>query len=151
MHYHVDNYMNKICKTHDSSISAILKENKLEVTTPRLLLLDIFEHATRPLTIKNIQKNLSRQMDTATIYRNLESLLSSKIIKSVSLDPKEIYYELTDLDHHHHIVCENCGKIVDIENCDLKPLQKNIARSAKFATINRHSLEFFGICQTCTK
>lgn len=111
--------------------------------------MDILKHAKKPLNVKQISKALGRIVDPVTLYRNIESLENLGIIKQVRLLGREAYYELTG-EHHHHIVCENCGKVSDVKTCAVS-LPKSSAKTAGFAKVNRHSLEFFGLCTSCVK
>lgn len=139
--------MSKLCKLHNQSIQQNLKKQGLKVTPSRLELLDIFEHAKEPLTINTLLKKLDSKPDLTTLYRNVEVLQKLGIITEVKFSSKEAYYELAGR-HHHHIICESCGKVSDIENCKID-LPNNIFKKAGFKTINHHSLEFFGLCKTC--
>jgi Fur family ferric uptake transcriptional regulator len=109
--------------------------------------------ATKPLSAGDIQKQLVHKMDKVTLYRALEDFAISKIIAKINLQDTATYYEFLHEDHHHHhIVCEKCGKIEDIKNCNQHDIQKEVINSSKsFKIINSHSLEFFGICNTCRK
>ena len=51
--------------------------------------------------------------------------------------------------HHHHLVCTNCGKTVEIESPSESWL-KGISDKYGF-TIERHTLEVFGLCEDCRK
>lgn len=57
------------------------------------------------------------------------------------------YECIFDRHHHHHIVCRTCGKIENVEACILGELEKMLAQ--KGYTDLSHSLEFFGVCESC--
>ena len=60
------------------------------------------------------------------------------------------YYELMQNgDHHHHLVCTNCSKVVDLASCDFLKLDKQALKKAGFAKFYEHVLEFFGLCLSC--
>jgi Fur family transcriptional regulator, ferric uptake regulator len=50
--------------------------------------------------------------------------------------------------HHHHLVCTGCSRVVEIEECFPEELEQKIASGNGFASIS-HKLEFFGICPEC--
>lgn len=131
----------------------LLREHGYRITPARIALLTFLSHSKKPLSAGEIQKQMNYTMDKVTLYRALEDFATSKIIGRVNLQDAAMYYEFLHEDyHHHHIVCEKCGKIEDIENCNQSNLQKEILKhSDSFASINSHSLEFFGICKTCAK
>jgi Fur family ferric uptake transcriptional regulator len=92
-------------------------------------------------------------MDKVTLYRALEDFSKSKIVAKINLQDVAVYYEFLHTDHHHHhIVCEKCGKLEDIEHCSPLVLEKEILKHSKsFSSIASHSLEFFGVCKACSK
>ena len=140
----------KNCKKHKSKNISKLKRNQLKITQVRLALLDVLEHAEKPLSVKDIKKTLGvSKADTATIYRNLEALKKLGVVLQVELNRGEAFFELADREHHHHVICEICGKICDVPKFHPKTLEENALKSSGFARIKRHSLEFFGICKEC--
>ena len=55
-------------------------------------------------------------------------------------------------EHKGEIICTDCGTVESFDNCDIKNLSKNVlGKSSKFKAINQHSLEFFGVCESCAK
>jgi Fe2+ or Zn2+ uptake regulation protein len=123
------------------------------VTEKRVKLLELLAKAERPLSLEEIQKKVGKIMDRTTLYRALESLLEKKIIKTVDFGDKDDRYELNDENrHHHHIICQQCKKIEEIEDCAVEDSLLNFAKKSKqFSSIDNHSLEFFGICKDCSK
>ncbi len=129
----------------------LLKANGLKSTNPRLLFLHFLDKAKSPLSATEMQEILNQyDVNLATIYRTIESLLEVNIIRTVNLRHDHNHYELVKT-HHHHAICESCGKVVDISECDLTNLQSQIKKMANFKQINSHALEFFGICNECFK
>jgi Fur family ferric uptake transcriptional regulator len=131
----------------------LLREHEYRITPARIALLTFLSRSKKPLTTRDIQKDMSYKMDKVTLYRALEDFSKSKIVGKINLQDTATYYEfIHDDHHHHHIVCEKCGKIEDIESCNQTNLQREILKYSKsFTAINSHSLEFFGVCKTCSK
>lgn len=128
----------------------LLKENGLKITPARLFILGILLHSKKPLSIIDIAKKLNtKSVDTATLYRNAEALESLGLLKKILIDNKRAYYELNSPDHHHHLICKNCGKIRDVKNCNLTISEKELLNATGFSKITDHSLEFFGVCNQC--
>lgn len=145
-------YMQKQCATHDKKIVSQLQGLGLKSTPTRRRLLDIFEHAQTPLSIKQLSRQLGRAAaDPATIYRNVVALTKLGLIKELHLSTKVAYYEMSDSAHHHHIVCQRCGTIADIAGCDLVPFEQSVLKYSRFKKVTAHSLEFFGICTVCAQ
>ncbi len=127
----------------------LLHEAGFKATPARLALLDLFKKTGKPVSIKYIQEHLrTKDTDQATVYRMVNALLQSGIVKYVDLKHGHGHYELASSSHHHHVICEKCGKIQDV-SCDTKTLQAKILKSSGFSKINDHSLEFFGLCTSC--
>ena len=62
------------------------------------------------------------------------------------LTPTAIYEKV----HHHHLICSNCGKVVDFPSCELEEAQQSLSKQTGFR-IDGHLLEFIGLCQACQK
>ena len=140
--------MDKSCIKHSTESSAQLKAGGLKITPARLSLLDILKHAKKPLSIKEISKILGGP-DLVTLYRNIESLMDLKLVNQINLKDWQAYFELNDSkQHHHHIICTNCGKMEDVEIKEVK-LDKTFLKKHGFAKVTDHSLEFFGLCSKC--
>lgn len=130
--------------------ASLLRDRGLKATPARVAVLSLFSVNAKPLSIQNILDQIkSASADQATIYRITEAFKTAGLIREVNLEHGHAHFELNTKEHHHHIVCERCGKVVDISNCDLDQLQKEVLKKSGFHTIHRHSLEFFGICQQC--
>lgn len=126
-----------------------LKEFGLKATQPRLAILDTLNASQIPLSAREIHRKVkSANADQATIYRNLQTLAAAGLIRRVNFQHDHNHYELAG-HHHHHAICENCGKVVDISKCDIAGLEKQVLAVSGFAQINSHALEFFGLCKNC--
>lgn len=142
--------MKNICKTHFTESKQELKTSGLKVTTPRLEILDAFKHSPTPLNVKQLIKKLSSKPDIATLYRNIETLITLGLIKQINLSSREQFFELAARGHHHHLVCKNCGKLEDIQITE-PTIPKAILKKHGFAQITDHTMEFFGLCANCSK
>ncbi|WP_335341409.1 transcriptional repressor [Bifidobacterium oedipodis] len=83
----------------------------------------------------------------ATVYRQLNALADTGEADTVRLDGQQLFRLCGDDGHHHHLVCKNCGKTVEIESPSESWL-KGIADKYDF-TIENHTLEVFGLCADC--
>lgn len=138
------------CSAHISMLKDKLRSNSLKITPARLEVLDILTHTKKPISINDISKKL-KDTDLATLYRTFETLKELGLATQVDFQHGHAHYELATREHHHHLVCQKCGKVVDISKCDTTTLEKQALKISKFAKINAHSLEFFGICKSCYK
>ena len=138
--------MLKVCVIHNEKIIKALKSGKVKITPIRVKLLDALEHAKEPARVKDLVKAVGS--DIVSVYRNLEILLGLGLVAQVFLDQKEAYFELKS-GHHHHAVCSNCGRVVDIHDLGHKKLDQEALMASGFSSIRGHSLEFFGLCNKC--
>lgn len=128
----------------DASDKALLKSKGLRATPSRLTVLSALRRAKKPASVQDLlERRELRGMDTVTVYRALEAFVIAGIARQVNLRHGHADYELA-LGHHHHAVCESCGRVEDIGGCEV-----NVRVSEAFPVINDHALELFGVCRTC--
>jgi Fur family ferric uptake transcriptional regulator len=127
-----------------------LRAAGLKVTPARLSVLDVFSRNQKPLSMKKLVNAVKGQrIDQATVYRVVKSLLVVDLIRPVELRHGHAHYELVDnKKHHHHIVCDNCGKIEDITVPGEARLLARIQKSHQYQ-LRDHAVEMFGLCRNC--
>lgn len=126
-----------------------LKSLGYRITGPRKLILDALSGCPQTAAeIKNKIMLKHMDVDAATIYRTLEVLVDLGVVRKVNLANNSASFELlSGDDHHHHLVCNKCGKIEDI--CmDESTLLCSVTKHTKFK-VQDHTLEFFGLCTNC--
>ena len=129
-----------------------LKQGGFKVTKSRLAVLRVLAATKQPLSVQTIIKRLSgSDADQATVYRMLTALTEANILRRIDFEHGHAHYELFDDQDHHHVVCTNCHRIEDVRDCNVSSMADQILKQSKFAEINRHSLEFFGLCQECKR
>src|SRR6266478_1367997 len=103
------------CKQHILGLRTMLRQNNLKATPARLGLLDVFEHIKKPISVDDLARKLrGSNVDTATLYRNVDSLESLGVLKKIRFNDRKSYYELETGKHHHHLICSKCGRIEDV-------------------------------------
>jgi Fur family peroxide stress response transcriptional regulator len=134
-----------------SDFKQILNDLGLKITPQRTSVLEVLSDLKKPITIQEIFLHLKKKnIDLVTIYRTITSLEKVGLVKRVDLRQDAVFYEL-NMNHHHHIVCTNCGTMEDFEICEMEKLSKKIAsKSHKFKTIVEHNFELFGLCNSCS-
>ena len=86
-----------------------------------------------------------------TIYRTLEILTKLGLICEVHAGGNcRSYLMRRPSEHHHHLICSNCGTVIDFTDCDLGELEQRLTEETGFK-INGHLLEFLGQCENCLK
>ncbi len=127
-----------------------LEQSGLRSTKARIGILSILGEEQKPIDVMSLRKKLKAKKidaDEATVYRILDMFTKKRIVHRIELGEGKFRYELPR-EHHHHLICEHCGRIEDIEECKLTSIEKKIAKDKKF-TIHHHALEFFGLCAKC--
>lgn len=134
-----------------TDLSTTLSGHHLKVTEARIALIDLISHAKAPVDaqflIENLQMKL--QIDRVTVFRILNILTEHGILRKLEFGEGKARYELPSTEHHH-LICESCGVIEDVSDCNIGALEKDISEKKNFH-IKRHSLEFFGLCKKCYK
>lgn len=125
-----------------------LQEHGIKKTSQRVSILDyLIQNRIHP-SADTIAQGLA--MNLTTVYNTLEVLVSIDlvyVIDSIQDGKKHFDY----FGHpHYHVVCRNCGKIVDGENIDMHEFP-TLAREASHYLIEQSSLEFTGLCEDCQK
>jgi Fur family ferric uptake transcriptional regulator len=106
---------------------------------------------THPLTIAELYRRLGRtRAHLASVYRAVRALCDLGILTRVDQVAEGQRYELADpyQKHHHHLICQACGKIEDLEYCALPGMEKKIRDLTRFRVI-KHEVRFLGICGAC--
>lgn len=125
-----------------------LKAHGYRLTKPRQEIFAVLKHKPQSVTEILVQLHEKKlKIDKVTVYRTLENFVKIGLVAETQFKDGVSVYELADHEHHHHVLCENCGQIEDI--ClDENLLLKTAKKSSSFL-IKSHRLEFFGLCQKC--
>lgn len=129
-----------------------LREAELKATPARLAVLKLLETSSEPLDTATIIDALKRQdikADPATVFRIINLFTDKGLTHKIQLNEGKFRYERTGEDHHH-LICERCARIEDISDCNIHELENDIKRKKGFL-VRHHSLEFFGVCQSCQR
>lgn len=136
------------------------RENVPRWTVPREVILNLLSRTSRHMSAKDIYGSLCSMypgIGLTTIYRTLELLYRLGLVQKVTAGDGQSRYELKSgekEDHHHHLICTKCGKIIDYrdflqEELELvKKTEETLARKHHFL-IQDHNIEFLGLCEKC--
>jgi len=138
-----------ICNRHNQEFRIALRQARLKATPIRLGMLEAFAHQPKPVSIRDLTARLPQSADVVTLYRNAESLCKLGLLNRVRLWDKKEYFEFAHKAHHHHLVCTSCGKVSDVGDCKVQIIPNKVLKTAGFAKIKNHQLEFFGLCKQC--
>ena len=135
-----------------SDFKDVLKKEGLKVTPQRIAVLEeiIKDKGHREsediyMAIKSRKTHVSR----ATVYRTLDILVQHGFARKLNLGDGRARYETKiDSPHHDHMICNNCGKIIEFVNYEIEKIQEEIAKHHQFK-LQQHIHQLFGICKEC--
>jgi Fur family transcriptional regulator, ferric uptake regulator len=97
---------------------------------------------------KRLQRRKAR-ISKATVYRTVALLSECRILREVFHSPQGARYEhVYGHEHHEHMICLACGKVIEFSSPGLERIQEKACRESKFEPV-RHHLEILGYCQRC--
>ena len=133
------------------SCSKILQEKGYRLTPQRIMILEALHNASQHISAEEIYGIVRAKYPYAnisTIYRTLELLKELGLVTEIDLDDGRIRYHLTEKGHHHHLICNQCGAIIDLPEQILVPLEEVLLNDYKFKADLKH-LAVFGLCDKC--
>lgn len=122
----------------------------IKKTPARMGILEFLSGSESPVDVSQISlflKEKKLNTNKVTVYRIIDVLYKNGFIDRLEFGEGKFRYEIKKADHHHFI-CEKCGDISDISDCNIEVLEHHIAQK-KGLLVKRHSLEFFGLCKNC--
>jgi Fe2+ or Zn2+ uptake regulation protein len=127
----------------------ILKDHGIKVTPQRLDILRFLEtHHTHP-TAEEIYNGLKKEnpgLSKTTVYNTIQSLKEHGLLHSLNLESNEARFDSV-INHHHHLLCSECGKIIDIDvACPFT--KERIAGGHRIDEVHGY---FKGVCSDCLK
>jgi Fur family ferric uptake transcriptional regulator len=91
----------------------------------------------------------TKTVSRATIYRTLELLVDSGVVGRVRIGESGYRYErLRAGDHHDHLICNECGRVIEFREPRIESLQEDVAERYGFVLVS-HSHQMRGICRNC--
>lgn len=137
-------------------INLILKRKGYRPSKIRDKIITYFNKSSAPLSANELINKTRKDNLTpnkTTIYRELEKLLNENIISEVDLHDGLKRYEFFREANlgHYHLVCNSCGQIECIDIPKALDLMCSYIEETKNFKIEKHSLEFFGLCARCCK
>ena len=121
------------------------------LTPQRLMILGAVEEADSHISAEEIYAQVRArypQINISTVYRTLELLKELELVTEISLGDGRVRYHCMGKGHHHHLVCQKCGAIIDVEESILNPLWAEIQQKYNFK-VNMKHVAFFGLCAKC--
>jgi len=138
----------------EKKIERELRRHGHKITPQRRMVISAIVQSHEHLTPSAIHQRVRSEhpgIGLVTIYRTLEMLAGLGLICETHAGGScRSYLMRWPSEHHHHLICSDCGKVVDFTDCDLAGLERRLAKETSFK-INGHLLEFLGQCRSCHK
>lgn len=131
-----------------------LRDAGYKLTTARLTVLHVLEQENGHLTSTDILDRvnaLNPDIGRASVFRALDLFTKLWIIRPTFIDSSMTpAYVLLPGGHHHHIICTNCNRIIEFDDCGLGTLTKQLEEQMHVQLMG-HLLEFYGLCESCSE
>jgi Fur family transcriptional regulator, ferric uptake regulator len=124
----------------------------LRKTAQRDLILEIFLRTEDHLTSEDLYWLVQKQdpsVGHTTVYRTLKLLTEAGLAREVRFGDNKTYYEHHfKHEHHDHMICAECGKVIEFVSAEIEILQEQMADKFGFK-LSHHSLRMWGTCSEC--
>lgn len=132
----------------NSAFNELLTMARVSKTKPRQRVFKALKSAG-PLTMNQLLE-LVNDVDRVSVYRTVSLFEKLSIVQRINIGNK-YQLELTDkfAEHHHHLSCRSCGKIIEINETTLESYIQKIAGQYGFSAQD-HQVEIQGLCQACS-
>jgi len=131
-----------------------LQKKGLKRTAQRDLILDIFLRTEEHLSSEDLYRLVQKEDPTVgqtTVYRTLKLLSEAGLAREVRFGDNRTHYEHNyKHQHHDHMICSDCGRIIEFFSAELEGIQDKMAAKHKFQ-ITQHLLRIIGICAECRR
>jgi len=129
-----------------------LKNKGLLHSKQREQILDVFLRTERHPTIDDLYELVRRKnpkIGLATVYRAMKVICDAGLAREVDFgDGIRRFEHKYQHQHHDHLVCLECGRVIEVLSPEIKKLQERLAKKYSFTSL-RHRMQIFGICRKC--
>ena len=134
-------------------IVAKLSQQGYRLTPQRIMILEAIEHSDHHISAEEIHAQIVARypnVNISTVYRTLELLKRLGLVTETDLGEGRVRYHPAEKGHHHHLVCRECGAVIDLDESLLAPLRSALLKEYNFKADLRH-LAILGRCLRCRK
>jgi len=138
---------------HPKEILDKLSEQGYRLTPQRMMILSAIENGDGHISADEIYAQVAAkypQVNISTVYRTLELLKRLELVTDTDFGDGRLRYHPADKGHHHHLVCTECGAVIDLDESVLSSVKDVLLREYGFLADLRH-LAIFGRCANCNK
>ncbi len=135
------------------NIASKLSEQGYRLTPQRIMVLSAIENSSNHISAEEIYAQIIAKfpkVNISTVYRTLELLKRLSVVTETDLGEGRVRYHPAEEGHHHHLICRECGAMIDLDESMLAPLKSALLQEYKFSADLRH-MAIFGRCINCSK
>lgn len=138
----------------DAVLDRYMSQRGLKSTRQRSLIIDTFFDTGGHLSVEELWgkvRGMDNRVSVATVYRTMKLLAESGLVHARNFGDGQTRYEVAVGRHHHdHLICTNCGTIVEFENDRIEAMQDAVAKKHGFK-VTSHKMELYGLCESCQR
>ena len=137
--------------TQVRDIVSRLSQKGYRMTPQRLMILEVIEGASGHVSAEEIYQDIRKRypgLNISTVYRTLELLKETGLVTETDMGDGRVRFHSMGHEHHHHLVCSKCGKVIDLDEETLSPLTRTLSDKYGFRADLKH-LAIFGRCKAC--
>jgi Fur family transcriptional regulator, ferric uptake regulator len=131
-----------------------IQKKGLKRTFQRDLILDVFLRTEEHLSNEDLYRLVQKEdpgVGQTTVYRTLKLLTEAGLAREVRFGDGRTHYEHNyKHQHHDHMICSECGKIIEFYSAELEAIQDAMAAKHRFQ-ITQHLLRIIGVCVDCRR
>ena len=129
-----------------------LKSKGMLISQQRQQILDIFLKTEKHPTITDLYERVRKKYPSigmATVYRTMKVICDAGLARQTDFgDGTKRFEHKYKHQHHDHLICIQCGKVIEVQCPEIEKMQEHLAKKHKFAPL-RHRMEIFGTCNSC--
>lgn len=137
-----------------ATLKAYIAKHGLKTSRQRELIAEVFFASTGHLSVDQLLERVRVQdphVGQATVYRTMKLLAEVGLAGARHFGDGHTRYEpVQSAEHHDHLICTSCGRIVEFHNPQIEELQARVANRHGFV-VTQHKLELYGMCADCRR
>lgn len=125
-------------------------------TKGRRAVVEAMKQTVAPMSVTDLQTAIGPNVPLSSLYRIISDLVDARIFIKLEFAEGFARFELDEelAAHHHHLVCNVCGAVTDLELSELEAMLDGTSASVRRSTgfvVQSHRLDFFGLCRSCSE
>jgi Fe2+ or Zn2+ uptake regulation protein len=133
--------------------STRLRDAGERVTPQRLIVADALAAAGRRVSAQELYeqvRDIEPRIGRATVFRTLEALVIAGVARRLEQDGHVYGYVACRPGHHHHLACDRCGRVEELDESYVGPVAARVSSDLGFE-IDHSRVDFYGRCARCAR